>query len=355
MRASVISFSVKGGSLAERIRQALAEEGRVTVWALPKYAESNGADPVQESLSDWCGHCWETEDLLIFVGAAGIAVRLIAPWVRDKTTDPAVLVVDEEGRFVLSLLSGHLGGANARAEQLAAALGAVPVITTATDTAGKFAVDVWAKENGLLFSSLQPAKKISAAVLSGEPVGFFCEGTVEGELPPELEPVTEPAAWLAEGHSLIEVSCREYVGSSARENLLRLSPASCVSVGIGCCRGTEAAVIRRKVEEWLAGEGIVFGSLCSIASLDRKSREPGLAACCRAWGLPFVTYSAQELAGMPGDFTASPFVAEVTGVDNVCERAAVRASGGGRLLMRKKAGDGVTAAAACRDWKVYFE
>ncbi len=359
MRAALVSFSRQGGILAAQIREILRspewgespENGKsVEAYALPKFAWENGQIPIETGLAAWCRARWEMEELLIFVGASGIAVRTIAPCVKSKATDPAVLVVDERGQFVISLLSGHLGGANAWTKQLAAALGAVPVITTATDVEGRFAVDVWAKANNLAIGSLKQAKEVSAAVLAGEPVRFFCDGIVEGEVPPELTQVADPADWPEE-QLLIVVSPRDW--RSDQKRILQLTPR-CVALGLGCRRGVSTEVLRARVDGWLTAAGIRPESLERAASIDVKKNETGILTYCKGKGIPYETYTAEELLRVPGEFASSAFVQSTVGVDNVCERAAALAAGGGAWLMRKQAGDGVTAAAACRRWRVRF-
>ena len=123
-------------------------------------------------LSEATAKWFHQADALIFIAATGIAVRCIAPFVQDKFRDPAVLVMDENGKFVISLMSGHAGGANRLCGLLAETVGAQPVITTATDGRGLFAVDVFSAENGLQISDRTIAKQISARVLAGETLGI---------------------------------------------------------------------------------------------------------------------------------------------------------------------------------------
>ena len=136
-KMGIASFTERGRKRAEEVRKIFLGEYQI----LP-YEKDRG-----ESLKEWCLRCFEEGEALVFVGACGIAVRTIAPFLQDKTKDPAVLVMDEAGRYVISLVSGHLGGANRLALKIAESLGAEPVITTATDVNGKFAVDVFAKDN----------------------------------------------------------------------------------------------------------------------------------------------------------------------------------------------------------------
>ena len=189
MKCAVISFTRNGGKLNQILCRKLSEAGYPSIGcSIPKYAQPPELLSLPEPLKDWTGRMFREADALIFIGACGIAVRSIAPFVQDKKTDPAVLVIDEQGKFVISLLSGHLGGANALAEEAARILDAEPVITTATDRQGKFAVDVFAKENGLAILEMDLAKEESPRIVDGRKVGIFSDFSMDGELPGELEP-----------------------------------------------------------------------------------------------------------------------------------------------------------------------
>ena len=146
---AIVAFTEAGLALARRIRDAVG--GSVTS------SREEGF-----SLSGWTAEHFPVCDALIFVGAAGIAVRAIAPHVRHKAQDPAVIVADECGKYVIPILSGHLGGANALARRIAESIGAEAVITTATDLRGAFAVDLWAKEHGMIIRQPERIKQVSA-------------------------------------------------------------------------------------------------------------------------------------------------------------------------------------------------
>lgn len=171
-KMGIAAFTQRGRELADRLAH-LMQPG----WQISFY---------EKELKAWCGQRFQDSDAVIFIGACGIAVRTIAPFLKSKTTDPAVLVIDEAGQFVISLLSGHIGGANEFAAAVAAQIGAVPVITTASDVNGKIAVDVFARKNHLGISSMKAAKDMAAAILRGESVGVYCTGIIEGAIPPEL-------------------------------------------------------------------------------------------------------------------------------------------------------------------------
>ena len=169
MKIAMICFSLTGQETGEKLCRGLKSAGiTATLDKKSKYLP----DSIQISTSAWAGEKFPDSDALIFIGASGIAVRSIAPYVVSKKSDPAVLVVDECGKFVISLLSGHLGGANELALKTAEILNAVPVVTTATDLHHRFAVDVFAKKNDCSIFNMKAAKEVSAALLAGKKVGF---------------------------------------------------------------------------------------------------------------------------------------------------------------------------------------
>lgn len=282
------------------------------------------------TLSAWTEAGFSSAEALIFVGAAGIAVRAIAPYVRSKASDPAVLVVDETGQFVIPMLSGHLGGANALARRVAALLNATAVITTATDLNGVFAVDLWASRQGMTVLQPERIKCVSSKLLGGESIDLFCPWPIAGT-PPE-------GVQLGAGRDVI-VDYRVRASDA-----LQLVPRV-LTLGVGCRRGVDADALEAVFLRFCRERGVQPESICAAASIDVKQGEAGLLAFCerRAWPLRF--FSAEVLAAVPGAFTASNFVSQTVGVDNVCERSAVCCSGGA-LIEEKFAADGVTFALA---------
>lgn len=324
MSTAVIAFTRRGAALGRTLAGALGGK----LYAPARFAAEVGAEPAQD-LNAWTGARWGDCRALVFVGAAGIAVRAIAPHVKDKFSDPAVVSVDEAGRFAVPLLSGHVGGANALAERVAALTGGQAAVSTATDVNGLFAVDVWAKEHGLAVTDRALARAVSAALLEGEAVGFRSDDGA-----PCPAGLTEGPAALG-----VWVTCRSGAGPFPRT--LRLAPKRLI-LGIGCRRGTAAEAIEAAAAEALAGYEPL--AVAAVATIDLKQDEPGLLAFCAARDLPLLAFSAGELAAAEGEFTPSDFVKRVTGVDNVCERAA--AAAGGRVVVPKLAKNGVTAAVA---------
>ena len=378
MRAAVISFTERGREVSLRIRRILEREGiRCRNFARERFCRGEeGLEVFAGELSAWSGDRFGDSEALIFVGACGIAVRAVAPWVRDKFQDPAVVAVDEGGRFVIPLLSGHVGGANRLARLLAGSLGAVPVITTATDVSGKFAVDVFAAENGCAISDRRLAKEISAAVLAGERIPLLSDFPLEGEFPREIyvckksaaggesptgpvgrgESPAGPAAELKERAGGLRI--RITLSDREREGELRLIPRAAV-LGMGCRRGVSEEELWRAAERALGEAGVDRRGLRALASVDLKKNEEGLIRLAARLQVPFLTFSAEELNRLPGEYSSSDFVKRTAGVDCVCERAAMAAAclggGRGRLAAGKRAFGPVTAAVAAAEQTIWAQ
>ena len=357
----IISFTEKGIRLSERIGKELEKDGvdcaLFTRWSgADKEAESRdggkekrSARYVKESLSEWTQAQMQKRRALLFIGACGIAVRAVAPYLQDKLKDSPVLVMDETGRFVIPLLSGHVGGANDLALLLAERTGAEPVITTATDRNGVFAVDLFAEKNRLWIENREGIARVSARALSGRKITLSIQGNR-----------LEADAQVPDGVRLIPWERRGRVDAAVceagerAEALLLLRPRPVV-LGMGCKKGTEAEKIDGLIRQELKQAGIPLHQVCALATIDAKREEPGLVQWCGEERVDLLTFSAGELAAVEGTFHASAFVRERMGVDNVCERAALLACGpGGRLILEKRARDGMTLAAAEKEWRIRF-
>lgn len=356
MQIEIISFTEQGNRLAEKIEKIIksreqirklsteqsSKQGRQT-----KSSEKNQDELVgrydgrklRQPLQEWCREAFLSAQLLVFVGAAGIAVRTIAPFVRDKFTDPAVLVVDEKGTYVIPILSGHVGRANEYAVYLSEKLSATAVITTATDLNEKFAVDVFAQKNRLVIKDRVWAKKISAAILQGEKIGVFCEGAMVGNLPEEL--------------FCVSTQQKISIGIHTESHLI----PKAVTLGVGCRKGKPKEELERFILAQLEEQHIALESIACVASVDKKKEEPGLVAFCKKYGLAFQTFSPEQLRRVSGDFSESSFVEETIGVGNVCERAAMCAqhTEKAHFILNKTAENGMTLAIAEKEWSVTFE
>lgn len=338
MRAAVFSFSARGAALAQRAACALQNVGyEAEAFTVAKYAEATGLAPMLPDYKAVCATAFTQCEALVFVGAAGIAVRAIAPHIKSKLTDPAVVSLDEQANFVIPLLAGHIGGANELARYLAASLGATACVTTATDVNGLFAVDEWAARNNMVISSLLPAKDFAAALVANEPVGLYYDEafSVSGALPKQVQ-----------CDSTLSIGMAVTLDSRLEpfKTTVRLLPRI-IHLGIGCRRNTPLENIEALVLPELEKLHIDLRTVKALASVDLKKDEQGLLAFARKYKLAANFYTADELNSVAGDFTPSAFVKSVVGVSNVCERSAVRDSGG-RLLLRKTSLNGVTLAVA---------
>lgn len=372
---------------------------------------------------------FEQVDAIVFVTASGIAVRSVAEHLTHKSKDPAIVCMDECGKHVISLVSGHAGGANALTQMLADVMWATPVITTATDVEGRFSVDDYARKHNLVVTDWAKAKAISAEVLAtgAKPVWVDeaagsqeeekneceickvqkstgidgcenridrcenrvdgCESRVDGceNEVDRCENRIDGCENRIDGCENRIDGCENKVDGCENEidvqklqigshqvvitpqdvsvdaQTLQLIPR-CIVAGVGCKKGTSVDKIEHAVQDAFAKAGLRMEALCAVASIDLKKNEVGLLEFCETRKVPFKTYAAEELRAVPGIYSASEFVSGVTGVDNVCERSAVkyasehatnqgepllgRQAKHGELLLRKQAHGGVTVALA---------
>ena len=393
-RAALIAFTQQGTGFAIRMAKLLVKEGwSCEVFTTQKSSAADGANAqqdtssvagapddvqvqaLQEPMRGWTGKRFADSSAILFVGAAGIAVRSIAPFVKDKMTDPAVLVIDEAAKHVIPLLSGHLGGANRLAQQLSEYLGADCVLTTATDVRHRFAVDCFALDNGLFITDREKAKAISAAILDGETVGICApEGWLrEAEFPAQLERNDNPA----QGSLCVRIDWRS---AAAEETALRLVPEKSVWIGAGCKKGISKEALKKAFEDFLRVQNIDRHAVAGIASISLKREEQGLLDFAAEQRLPQRFYNAEQLEALGGAFSDSAFVRQQTGTGNVCERAAFLAaqenwyeesdslpeqemSGSRRtgqspdfhLIVKKQIYEGITFAAALTNRRLHFE
>ncbi len=339
MKLAIFAYSRQGCRTARRI-MSLFPEAEWKAHTLERF-EEDGFLPLSRPSRPFYGDLFDWADALIFVGSCGIAVRETAPHVADKRTDPAVICVDELGKFVISLLSGHIGGANSLARQIASGIEAVPVITTATDINGRFSVDSWAAKNSFVIDDMRLAKAVSAAILEDD-VPLSCDFPIATDLPSGV--VSGDGGELG-----ISVSCFK---KTPFKKTLRIVPRI-LHLGVGCRKGTAKETIAQAVDAVLEENGIDIRAVGRVASIDLKADEAGLLEYCADNGWSPRFFTADELREVKGDFTPSEFVQSVTGVDNVCERAAL--IGADRIIVKKTALNGVTVAIASENLEVRFE
>ena len=305
---TIISFTKKGGDINKRLTDILSESD-ITSYTLEKYRFDNRVKPLGNLKETVKRHF--TDDAVIFIGAVGIAVRSIAPYIKDKFCDPAVLVIDELGRYVIPLLSGHVGGANELANYIGEALSAAPIITTATDINGTFAVDIFAKKNNLLISSRKLAKDVSAALLDNNCIDI--DSDIKNIDVKELKKKMNPKNKACD--IKVRITDRIYDGT-----VLTLIPKN-LYIGVGCKKNTDADKMWDFVNDIFRLEGLDIRAVKSIGSIDIKRDEYAIKNLANRLNVPFLTFTKDELNSVSGDFFESEFVRKTVGVGNVCERA----------------------------------
>ncbi len=335
MKIRTVSFSTNGCRTALRIKEGLKDDD-VECWCKTN-ADSLGIPVIKGPTSKWTGRMFPESDALVFIGAIGIAVRYIAPYIESKDTDPAIICLDEHGKYCIPLLSGHIGGANRLALRIAEVLRSEPVITTATDINGKFSVDVFATDNRLRIIRLVDAKEASARILHGGFIGFRADVEYDGKLPEGLTPAETGDFGI----------CISRDGQAPFDRTLRLVPMD-ITIGVGCRRDTPSEKLKEFVSETLESQGIDPMRIYGVASIDLKKDEKAIHDLAKGLKTQAVFYTADELLELKGEFSSSEFVKSVTAVDCVCERSAVKL-GGGELIMKKTAKDGMTLA-LCRNY-----
>ena len=345
MKAVIFSYTRRGASLSLRIRKCLqALDYEAEVYTSEKYAEVDSSLKKSAGCKEAARQAFQDNQVIVYIGSCGIAVRAIAPFVKNKTVDPAVISIDELGKFVIPLLSGHIGGANEIARKIAYEINAEAVITTATDINGLFAVDEWATKNNVHMDSMSAAKEVATALVDGEKVGLISKYEVNGDIPKGI---------VRNKNARVGITIGDNDELKPFAITLNLMPRI-YYLGIGCRRNTTMEDIEKLVLQTLDELKINIKAVAGIASVDLKKEEKGLLAFGDKYKIPITFYTAAELESQEGEFSTSEFVQSIVGVSNVCERSAAAVSEGGKIILPKKSQNGVTLAIAKKAWQVNF-
>jgi cobalt-precorrin 5A hydrolase len=294
-----------------------------------------------ESFTQYKGH--------IFIMATGIVVRMIASLIRDKTIDPAVVVLDEKASHCISLLAGHLGGANALARQIGGIVGAEPVITTATDVNDLPSIDLIAEQSEMIIENTDAIKIINMALLEEKRIEILDPyGLLKNALPVSTLTPALSSPLNGEGSGQDKDQPMIYVGDEIRaitSSCLILRPGVLVA-GIGCNRGTDKEEIKRCLYDVFRKHQLSPKSLFALATIDIKKNEAGLIELAQALDIPILFYSSEALNRTEGIKTPSSLVERHTGARSVCEAAALLGARTDRLLVPKECAKNVTVAVA---------
>ncbi len=295
---------------------------------------------------------WADHTALIFIMASGIVVRTIAPLLKDKKTDPAVVVLDEAGRFAVSLAGGHLGGANELAREIARFLGGEAVITTASDVNGLPSLDLWARDHDLIIENWNDLPQVGTRYVNNGGLRIYSD--IPFIFPDEFLKVADPRfadAIITNRRDVYAGSPRCTItgegcstGACRVKGQVYLRPVN-LAVGIGCNSGTSGNEIEAAVQGTLEEHNLVFSSVRSLATISIKANEPGLKLFAEKFGFPLLSFSPEELNRIEG-IERSDIVFRATGAHAVAEPAALLAAGTEKLIVPKQKKGNVTVAAA---------
>lgn len=320
MKIAVISVTRQGDSIAERIRES---------YAIDLFSKNQTGVFDINSISKLC---MENYSAVIYISSTGIAVRSIAPFIKSKAVDPAVIVIDCTGKYAISLLSGHLGGANKLTLEIAKSIGAMPIITTASDNLGFLAPDVLAKENGLEIESLAKAKTIASLLVAGNKVGFLDEES-QIKLPQGYE-----ANNLSNYKGLVYVTNKDKIDFS-NIDVLKLLRKNII-LGIGCKKNYDSEKMHRQVSEVLKEYNIDKRAIKCISTVEVKRNEKAIISLSESLNCELEIWEINEIKAVQHKYIGSNFVEKTIGVRAVCEPC-VELSGG-EILFSKLNIEGMT-------------
>ncbi len=328
MKKIAVCFTHNGEDIIEKLNMGLVEKGIEKAEAyISKDTEElrEGFKRISSPIGEWTASVFKAGNALIFVGAVGIAVRSISGLPKDKLSDCPVIVIDDNGQFVIPILSGHAGGGNKLAEILAEVLDAIPVITTSTDVNDTFSVDTFAVENRLNVINRDGIKKVSTKAIEDKKITLSIKN-----YPPKEK---------------VDVIVAD---ETDKEYSLLLKPKK-YTVGLGMKKDKDLESVEQFFLKTIKDNNIDVSDIYAICTIDLKEDEAAIKNLRDKYRLPVLSFDKEILNKAQGDFDGSDFVKNTVGVDNVCERAAVVGAGtGAELVLKKQAYDGMTIAIAKR-------
>lgn len=323
MKIACLTFTGSGESIAKRIKENLNYEVDI-------FTRSGG-----KSTREAIGEIFSIYDGIVFISSTGIAVRFIAPYLKDKASDPAVVVVDDLGRYSISLLSGHIGGANSLALEIGSALGAQPIITTASDGRGIESADMFAKRHRLVIESMEDAKRLTAMMIEGRRIAVVSE--TEADINYNNIDDNNPDGYIV-------VTSKEKTDYEKPCCILR--PKN-LYIGIGCRRGKSKEDIMETIKKVFTENNLSLKSVKGAGTAEIKKDEEGIMSACREIGCTLRIFSNTEIEKVQDRFKGSSFVESAAGVRSVAEPCAYLLSS--NIIVGKTACNGVTIAVSRED------
>jgi len=327
---AIVSLTIGGADLSLQLKRFFPE-----AICYGKYGQENGIILIKKPMKEWLQEKFNQYDQWIFIMATGIVVRSLNNLLNHKSQDPAVLVMDEKGDYVISLLSGHLGGANQLARRIAYLMGAQPVITTSSDVQGLLAVDELAMDMGLALFDYDRALKVTSDLVNGKSVGFWSEEKTQ--VPKGYQTYWGRDGWRCLQEDLLQGRLASFVAMSDKPvdldyPFVQLYPQRLV-VGIGCKKNTPKESIRSGILKMIEAEGYSRYAISQISSAWVKRDEIGIMSLASEWKISFATYTKEAILQVADDFDGSQFVEKTIGVPCVSEPCGYLAANGGECLV----------------------
>lgn len=351
MKIAVVALTVKGREIAKKIKASIKD---IEVYLSSKYADGCEDTAFSKPLGELIGEIFNSYDGIICIMASGIVVRAVAPYLTHKSTDPGIVVVDDGGKFAISLVAGHLGGANALAREIAQALGGQAVITTASDNMGVISAEMWGKQFGMTVESFAGLPAVNGAIVNGGRLAVISDWKV----PEKFRTIGNPAN-TDYYNSNIKFT-KEYSGkydayiyisdkllSKLEKPSIMLRPKTLVA-GMGMRRGVVHELVLCTLEEAFLAAGLAAGSLKCLTSIDAKNDEEGLLKTAESLKIPCIFFTKDKLKEVvaKNNLATSTFVNRQMGVGAVCEPAALAVMEKSKLVLPKYVAQGVTIAIA---------
>ncbi len=330
MNYGIIALTKNAIKLAQKIQNKIKDS---TIYTLPKWNYKN-AKPINKVFHKFIKKLFSLHDVLIFIMASGIVVRTISRYIKKKDIDPAILVIDEKGDYVISLLSGHIGKANDSAKFIADKINAKPIITTSSDLNNKLSVDTLAEKLNCHLCDLKKAKEVTSLIVNDEPVKVISDNFIK--IPSYLDCKKN----IAKGYIYIT---NKKIKINEKNNVI-LIPRNII-IGIGCKKGISKNKIIKHINHNLNKLNLNKKSIKSFATIDLKKNEKGILKAAEYFNVELKIISKNKIKKVENKFVKSKFVKEKTGVTGVSEPCAYLTSNGtGKMLLNKESKDGVSIA-----------
>lgn len=345
MSIAIIAVTLNGIKLAEYVKTRLGND--CAIFTLEKYCNDYiNYKPLKNGLKESMKNIFPCYENIIMIMACGIAVRSIVPYLESKLTDPAIVVLDEMGKNVISLLSGHMGGANELAIKVAKVTGGNPIITTASDNHNVISVDMLAKKFDLIVKDYEKAKKITSDIVNGKRVGLISDVEIKSEVGKGVTLTTWEKVRGSDFASLIYIGNKNMI---EKELPLVMLITKNIVLGIGCRKDTKGADIIDFVKKTFDEYELSVEAIHSVCTIVLKHEEKGIIGLCQYLDVPLKIIDDESIKAIEDDFECSDFVRKTVGFGCVCEPCGFLGSKSGKQLIPKRSFKGITLSVYEKD------